>query len=55
MRLANHDDHVHNRYRPEGKNARAMFEAVEQARVECIGARAMPGMANNLAAMLQDR
>jgi cobaltochelatase CobT len=45
MRLANHDDHVHNRYRPEGKNARAMFEAVEQARVESIGSRAMPGMA----------
>jgi cobaltochelatase CobT len=55
MRLANHDDGVHNRYRPEGKNARAMFEAVEQARVECIGARAMPGMAQNLTAMLQDR
>src|SRR5262245_44015657 len=55
MRLANHDDQVHNRYRPEGKNARAMFEAVEQARVECIGARAMPGMARNISAMLQDR
>jgi cobaltochelatase CobT len=55
MRLANHDDGVHNRYRPEGKNARAMFEAVEQARVECIGARAMPGMAQNLTAMLEDR
>jgi cobaltochelatase CobT len=55
MRLANHSDAVHDHYRPEGKNARAMFEAVEQARVECIGARAMPGMANNLAAMLQDR
>jgi cobaltochelatase CobT len=55
MRIANHDDHVHNRYRPEGKNARAMFEAVEQARVECIGSRAMPGMAQNISAMLQDR
>ncbi|WP_119392871.1 cobaltochelatase subunit CobT [Taklimakanibacter lacteus] len=55
MRLANHDDGVHNHYRPEGKNARAMFEAVEQARVECIGSRAMPGMARNIAAMLQDR
>src|SRR4029078_7996241 len=37
------------------KNARAMFEAVEQARVESIGSRAMPGMAQNISAMLQDR
>ena len=47
MRLANHDDAVHDHYRPEGKNARAMFEAVEQARVECIGARAMPTIFTN--------
>src|SRR5436190_5851456 len=55
MRLSNHDDRVHSHYRPEGKNARAMYEAVEQARVEAIGARAMPGMARNLAAMIEDR
>jgi cobaltochelatase CobT len=55
MRLANHNDDVHGRYRPPGKNARAVFEAVEQARVEAIGARAMGGMRANLAAMLDDR
>lgn len=55
MRLSNHDDGIHSHYRPEGKNARAMYEAVEQARVEAIGARAMPGMARNLAAMIEDR
>ena len=55
LRLANHYDQVHARYRPEGKNARAVFEAVEQARVEALGARAMPGMASNLTAMLDDR
>ena len=55
LRLANHSDEVHDHYRPEGKNARAMYEAVEQARVEAIGARAMPGMKNNLDAMLADR
>src|SRR5436190_7756464 len=55
MRIASHDDKVHTHYRPEGKNARAMYEAVEQARVEALGARAMPGMAKNLAAMLNDR
>ncbi len=55
LRLANHSDQVHGRYLPQGKNARAVFEAVEQARIEAIGARAMPGVANNLAAMLDDR
>jgi len=55
LRRANHNDDVHARYRPEGRNARAVFEAVEQARVEAIGALAMPGMARNLSAMLDDR
>jgi cobaltochelatase CobT len=32
-----------------------VFEAVEQARVEAIGARAMPGVAQNLGAMIADR
>jgi cobaltochelatase CobT len=55
LRLANHKDDIHNRYMPQGKNARAMFEAVEQARIEAIGANAMPGVAINLSAMLDDR
>jgi cobaltochelatase CobT len=55
LRLANHKDSIHNRYLPQGKNARAMFEAVEQARIEAIGANAMPGVAQNLSAMLDDR
>jgi cobaltochelatase CobT len=55
LRLANHKDDIHNRYMPQGKNARAMFEAVEQARIEAIGANAMPGVAMNLSAMLDDR
>ncbi len=55
LRLSSHSDQVHARYRPEGKNARAVFEAVEQARVEALGANAMPGMAGNLTAMLDDR
>ena len=55
LRISNHSDQVHARYRPEGKNARAVFEAVEQARIEALGANAMPGMANNLSAMLDDR
>ena len=55
LRLSNHSETVHGKYRPEGKNARAVFEAVEQARIEAIGARAMPGVANNLSAMMDDR
>ena len=55
LRLANHRDDVHSRYQPEGKNARAVFEAVEQARIEAIGANAMAGVAINLSAMLDDR
>jgi cobaltochelatase CobT len=55
MRRANHDDAVHERMSPSGQNARAVFEAVEQARVESIGARKMAGMAQNLDAMLNNR
>ena len=55
LRLARHDDKIHARHLPEGRNAQAVFEAVEQARCECIGARAMPGMSKNLEAMLDDR
>jgi cobaltochelatase CobT len=55
LRLANHNDKVHARYQPQGKNARAVFEAVEQARIEALGANAMQGMKSNLSAMLDDR
>ena len=55
LRLACHDAAVHRAHLPEGKNARAVFDAVEQARVEALGARRMSGVADNLAAMLEDR
>ncbi len=55
LRKACHDPAIHNRLAPEGRQARAIFDAVEQARVEAIGARAMPGVAANLADMLEDR
>jgi cobaltochelatase CobT len=55
LRLSNHSDKVHGHYQPQGKNARAVFEAVEEARIEAIGANAMPGVAQNLGAMLNDR
>jgi cobaltochelatase CobT len=53
--LACHDPAVHRKLAPGGQQARAVFEAIEQARVEAIGARRMGGVAKNLAAMLDDR
>ena len=55
LRLACHDPAVHRRMVPTGETARAVFEAVEQARVEAIGGNRMPGVKRNLTAMLQDR
>src|SRR5215212_4398958 len=55
LRLACHDPAVHRRQLPNGQQGRAVFEAVEQARVEAIGARRMQGVAQNLGAMLDDK
>jgi cobaltochelatase CobT len=55
LRLACHNEAVHRRHAPQNAPARALFDAVEQARVEAIGARRMEGVASNLAAMLDER
>ena len=55
LKLACHDPAVHRRLVPGGQQARAVFEAVEQARVEAIGSRRMLGVKSNLAAMIDDR
>jgi cobaltochelatase CobT len=55
LRLACHDAAIHRRLAPEAQGARAVFDAVEQARVEAVGARRMSGVADNLSAMLEDR
>src|SRR6201998_3015708 len=55
LRLPCHDPAVHRKLAPGGQQARAVFEAIEQARVEAIGARRMGGVAKNLTAMLDDR
>src|SRR5262249_32253230 len=52
LRMACHDPSVHRRMIPGGQQARAVFEAVEQARVEAIGARRLQGVAANLSALL---
>src|SRR5215475_12279434 len=53
LKLACHDPSVHRRLVPTGQTARAVFDAIEQARVESIGARRMSGVANNLSAMIE--
>ncbi len=55
LKIACHDEGVHNAHLPQGPNAREVFEAAETARVEAIGAKRMTGIAENLAAMLEDR
>ena len=55
LRLACHDAATHRRLSPEAQGARAIFDSVEQVRVESIGARRMDGVASNLSAMLEDR
>jgi len=54
LKLACHDPKVHRKLMPVNPQARGVFEAVEQARVEAIGARRMSGVAKNLTAMLDD-
>ncbi|MER8828557.1 cobaltochelatase subunit CobT [Mesorhizobium sp. M0938] len=55
LKRACHDMRIHTRLAPEGKQARAIYDAVEQARVEAIGSRAMQGVADNIGSMLEDK
>src|ERR1700738_3094007 len=54
LKLACHDPQVHRKLLPGNPQARGVFEAVEQARVEALGSRRMSGVAKNLTAMLDD-
>ncbi|SIQ65450.1 cobaltochelatase CobT subunit [Rhizobium sp. RU35A] len=51
LRLACHDTDVHATMSPQGTDARAVFDAVEQARVESLGSLRMAGVAANLNSM----
>jgi len=54
LTAACHDDAVHRRLAPPSGPAREVFEAMERARVEALGANRMSGMADNLAAKCED-
>jgi len=55
LRRRYHDPALHARRRPAGETARAIYDAVEQSRVEALGARRLKGVAGNLHAMLDQR
>jgi len=55
LRLRYHNDGVHAKRLPGGPLARAIFESLEQARVEALGSRRMPGVGINLSAMLDEQ
>ncbi|QPC85690.1 cobaltochelatase subunit CobT [Mesorhizobium sp. NBSH29] len=55
LKRACHDNRIHSKLAPEGKQARAIYDAIEQARVEAIGSRAMTGVGDNIGMMLEDK
>jgi cobaltochelatase CobT len=55
LTAACHDPKLHARLAPKSGPARAVFEAVERARIEALGANRMPGMAANLTARVEDQ
>jgi cobaltochelatase CobT len=54
LKLALHNETVHRKMLPSNQAARSVFDAVEQARVEAIGASRMMGVASNLTAKIAD-
>ncbi|MBP7001170.1 cobaltochelatase subunit CobT [Amaricoccus sp.] len=54
LRLRYHSDATHRRYAPHGETAAALFDAMETARCEAMGARAMPGTAGNIDAKIAE-
>jgi cobaltochelatase CobT len=55
LRLRYHDPRLHARAAPADLDARAVFDALETARVEALGARAMGGVRENLAHLADAR
>jgi cobaltochelatase CobT len=55
LRLRYHDADVHRRMAPAGPDSHAVFEALEQARCESLGAQRMVGVAENLDFVLAEK
>ncbi|MCC5955583.1 MAG: cobaltochelatase subunit CobT [Natronohydrobacter sp.] len=52
LRRRFHDATCHARYMPQGQMARDLYQAMEEARCEAVGARHMPGTAKNIDARI---
>ena len=55
LRLRHHDDRLHATSAPLDPDARAVFDSLETARVEALGARTMAGVRDNLAELTEAR
>jgi cobaltochelatase CobT len=55
LRLRHHDAQLHGSNAPADAEARAVFDALEGARVEALGSRAMAGVRDNLAELAEAR
>jgi cobaltochelatase CobT len=55
LKLRYHDTAVHARIAPADADARAVFDALEMARVEALGARSMSGVRDNLNRLTEAR
>ena len=55
MRLRHHNDRLHASAAPVDPDARAVFDALETARFEALGARTMSGVRNNLSELTEAR
>jgi len=55
LRLRYHDTRMHSANAPMDVEARAVFDALESARVEALGARSMGGVRENLARLTEAR
>lgn len=55
LKLKHHDPALHQRLRPHGDVTAEIFEALEQVRVEALGASRMTGVAANLASAHAER
>ncbi|MGD9538347.1 MAG: cobaltochelatase subunit CobT [Alphaproteobacteria bacterium] len=55
LKLRYHSAKRHTRLQPKGRASRAIYDAIEQARVEAIGSKRLQGVCDNLNAALEQR
>jgi cobaltochelatase CobT len=53
--IANHNESIHTKMAPQATAARSIFDAMERARVEAVGAEGMPGVARNIRKRIEDK